>query len=385
MPKVEFTVTQPVLDWVVAQTQDEPVNDATLLRLHAWKEGKAVPTLRQIEEVSKKTKIPFGYFFLQKPPREDFPLIEYRTIDSGNVPAPSRNLHDIVFNMEQAQDWMSRYAQDNGYDPVACVGRCSPASGVSAVVTDIREMLGLQEGWFRAKKAQRPDDAFKYLRRKLEACRIMVMMSGIVGCNTHRILRLDEFRAFTLIDDYAPLIFINAADAWGGRVFSLLHETAHVWIGQNSLYNLPTESTQKVSRTEVLCNAVAAEILVPAKLFAEAWEKEFAENLEARIGAVVQGFPCSREVIARRAADLRLITKADYARLIAAWRNCAAEKKNSSGGNFLTTVKSRLDPNFVLALDRDTRTGRTMFTEACELTGLNRKSFDTLVRQLTEA
>jgi hypothetical protein len=80
-----------------------------------------------------------------------------------------------------------------------------------------------------------------------------------------------------------------------------------------------------------------------------------------------------------------LITKADYARLIAAWRNCAAEKKNSSGGNFLTTVKSRLDPNFVLALDRDTRTGRTMFTEACELTGLNRKSFDTLVRQLTEA
>ena len=56
---------QPVLDWVVAQTQDEPVNDATLLRLHAWKEGKAVPTLRQIEEVSKKTKIPFGYFFLK--------------------------------------------------------------------------------------------------------------------------------------------------------------------------------------------------------------------------------------------------------------------------------------------------------------------------------
>ena len=91
MPKVEFTVTQPVLDWVVAQTQDEPVNDATLLRLHAWKEGKAVPTLRQIEEVSKKTKIPFGYFFLQKPPREDFPLIEYRTIDSGNVPAEQKS------------------------------------------------------------------------------------------------------------------------------------------------------------------------------------------------------------------------------------------------------------------------------------------------------
>ena len=35
---------------------------------------------------------------------------------------------------------------------------------------------------------------------------------------------------FTLIDAYAPLIFINAADSESGRVFSLLHEFVHIVI-----------------------------------------------------------------------------------------------------------------------------------------------------------
>lgn len=35
-------------------------------------------------------------------------------------------------------------------------------------------------------------------------------MSGIVGNNTHRPLSIDEFRAFSITDDYAPLIFIKS-------------------------------------------------------------------------------------------------------------------------------------------------------------------------------
>ena len=63
------------------------------------------------------------------------------------------------------------------------------------------------------------------------------MMSGIVGNNTHRPLDVEEFRALSVIDAYAPLIFINSNDSINGRLFSLLHEFSHICIGENSLFN----------------------------------------------------------------------------------------------------------------------------------------------------
>ena len=61
-----------------------------------------------------------------------------------------------------------------------------------------------------------------------------VFTGGKIGANTHRPLDVKEFRAFTLIDTHAPLIFINTTDTANGRLFSLLHETVHVWLGKTA-------------------------------------------------------------------------------------------------------------------------------------------------------
>lgn len=62
------------------------------------------------------------------------------------------------------------------------------------------------------------------------------MLNGVVGENTHRTLSIDEFRVFAMVDEWAPLIFINGADSQGARLFSLFHEIAHIWLGENDLY-----------------------------------------------------------------------------------------------------------------------------------------------------
>src|SRR5699024_11556870 len=72
-----------------------------------------------------------------------------------------------------------------------------------------------------------------------------VMQNGIALNNTHRPLDLNEFRAFTLVDEYAPLIFINTLDTNNGKTFSLLNEVAHVFLGINSLYNDDFQQTEK--------------------------------------------------------------------------------------------------------------------------------------------
>ena len=37
-------------------------------RLHAWEQGDAPPTLKQLERFAKATHAPVGYLFLQTPP-----------------------------------------------------------------------------------------------------------------------------------------------------------------------------------------------------------------------------------------------------------------------------------------------------------------------------
>lgn len=109
------------------------------------------------------------------------------------------------------------------------------------------------------------------------------MMNGIVGSNTHRSLDINEFRAFTMIDKYAPLIFINANDSSNGRLFSLAHEMTHIWLGVNSFCNDYQHPISGISSLEVLCNAVAAELLVPIEMFNISWREDKTDDIEENI------------------------------------------------------------------------------------------------------
>ena len=45
----------------------------------AWMDGTKQPTVKQLEDFSKKIYLPFGYFFLPEPPQEELPIPFFRT------------------------------------------------------------------------------------------------------------------------------------------------------------------------------------------------------------------------------------------------------------------------------------------------------------------
>ncbi len=199
----------------------------------------------------------------------------------------------------------------------------------SAIASQIHSDLCLNNDWYE--ECQNSHDAFSLIRSRLEDCGVLVMISGIVGQNTRRALKIEEFRAFASIDDWAPLIFINAADSEGAKLFSLMHEAAHIWIGENDLYNGSTGSAESVKPLEKTCNAAAAELLAPAKAFKEKWDDSKKDVFE-EISVLSKYFCCGESVIAGRALDYGKINKEDYNKVVQTaiehYRQMKKKKKN---------------------------------------------------------
>jgi Zn-dependent peptidase ImmA (M78 family) len=385
MPKVQLSISPKILSWAIGIAGKETLNPDAYNLLYQWQTGDKTPTFAKLEDVSNKTHIPLGYFFLTEPPKEDLPILEYRTMDSASVQNPSRELIDTVYHMENIQNWMHDYRVDNIGEPLPFVGSLKGEKNSDSFVAKLREDVKLDVQWYRDVNQK---DVFKYIRTLFENIGVIITTNGVVGQNTHRHLNTDEFRAFTLIDNYAPLIFINSNDSDGAKLFSLLHEAAHIWAGISSFYNDRLGNHQSNRQTEALCNAVAAEILVPNTDFITQWQKIANDNrnVETMISGLAREFKCGESVIARRALDNHYITNSQYESMakLAIQRYqewCKRNKAKSSGGSYYNTEISRFGKPFILALDSSVHEGKALYSDAYSLTNTTRYTFDRLVNE----
>ena len=94
MAGVTVPVHAPVIDWIVQNIREDQIAPNVLNQLNAWKTGEKQPTLKQLEAMSKKTHIPFGYFLLQTPPRI-LHLSNIALLGAKNV--KSRVVNSLIF------------------------------------------------------------------------------------------------------------------------------------------------------------------------------------------------------------------------------------------------------------------------------------------------
>ncbi len=385
MQQLKINISADILNWIISQVSQYSISDSTRRYLSDWKAGDKVPTFNQIEMVSKSTGIPLGYFFLKTPPVENIALVNYRTINSELLSNPSRNLIDTIHDMDNVQTWVREYQIANGNMPCGFVGAYRNENKPIALAAAIRKLLNLKIDWYNQSK--KVEDSFNIIRTAISNIGTVVMMNGVVGNNTHRALDIEEFRAFAVVDEYAPLIFINANDSINGRLFSLLHEFVHICIGEDSLYNDYVYTINAVQPVETLCNAVAAEILVPQQIFMSIWNNMVDDNEPIDIvGQLANKFRCGTIVIARKAYDNRLIELSVYQQIyrdaIDAYNRFRKRRKESSGGDFYKTIGSRIDRRFLEMVVGSVRTGNTQYTEAFRLTNTSRATFNTLVNSV---
>lgn len=380
--QARVNVSDDVLRWIMAQVRLDSLPDKIANNLAMWYKKEKTPTFNQIEDTSRATGIPLGYFFLKTPPQEDLSLVEYRTVDSAALTNPSRELIDTIHDMERVQEWMRDQLVAEGALDLSFVGALKMEKVTDRFADSVREILGLDVDWF--KKSEGARTSFNHLRTEMNNIGVIVMTSGIVANNTHRTLDINEFRAFAMEDDIAPLIFINGNDSENGKLFSLLHEFAHLCLGESSLYNERYYSEPRKNHTETICNAATAEILVPQVLFVEAWQTEIKNADEEQVIRILaKDFRCGLTVVARRALDSGFIEQKLYNKIaelaIKLYNEQKKKQKESGGGDYYKTVANRIDARFLRMLVGSVATGKTLYSDAFRLTNTNRFTFAKLI------
>lgn len=333
-----------------------------------WEQGVAQPTLKQLEQLAQTLHVPIGYLFLNTPPEEPLPIPDFRTLLERPA-RPSPDLLDTIYLCQQRQAWYREFLTREGSRPLPFIHSAAIEQNPVEVAATIRHRLKFDV----EERNQIPtwSEALRCFIEQVESTGILVMASGVVGNDPHRKLNVQEFRGFTLADELAPLIFINAADTKAGQMFTLAHELAHLWLGSSGVTDVQLRAFPD-SGIERWCNQVAAELLVPLEELRHIFHP--GEPRRSALDRLARHFKVSTLVILRRMAEAGAIRSEDF------WQAYEEElehlqqfeRQSEGGGNFYHTLPLRVSRTFAEAVLISVLEGQTLFRDAYQILGIRK-------------
>ncbi len=340
-----------------------------------WEAGRALPTFQQAKKLAKKLKIPFGYLFLSKPPEEKQPIVDLRTFSDFENTSFSVDLLAAIDDAIRKQNWYQEQLLIEQAESLPFVGKYNIHSDAQSVADDIAKTL-------RIERQDRDGDLLRLITERAENAGILVLRNGKVGSNTFRKLDVNEFLGFALSNSHAPLVFINSAQYKNTQVFTLVHELAHIWIGQTGVSKNDINETKNHSDEEQFCNEVAAQVLVPSDSFRREW-KQINGKLQSRCDALKKIFNVSTIVLARRALDLNCTTRQEffdyYEYLVGVWEK--KKKEQSSRGDFQKTFPITNSTILTNAVCHAVYSGNMLLRNGARLLNVKPSTLDEYARQ----
>ena len=357
----EAFITPSVLEWAIkrAGVSVESIHK----KAEQWVSGKARPTFKQAVDIAKTLQIPFGYLWLKEPPKEQEIIPDLRTIGNGGLAQIPLELKTAVNDVKQKQEWFKEYAKTNGLSKSEAIGRFKSSDDTQKIADDVTARLEIQA---LVGSGCDKDRMLKNLIERIEKLGILVMRNSILRGNTKKKLNLDTFRGFAIFDEFAPLIFINTNDSKAGQIFTLMHEAAHLWIGQSGISDLDIRENNKV---ELTCNEIAAKILMPKTKIQKAFE-EFDDD--GKIERIADRFSVSALAVLNRLRSLNLLAPSEYRELYDAEleKFSRIPKKKSKGAPPPEVmVKVRNGYLFTFAVTSSVLNGDETYTNGANLLG----------------
>ena len=229
-------------------------------KLAEYESGKKEPSRSLLLRMSKQYHRPLLTFYLDEPPRIGDRGEDFRTLPDHFEEVENVYVDVLIRDIRARQSTVRETLIDVDEEHrLGFIGKHTIDNGVARIVRTIREVLDVSLEEYRGQSSNK--EAFKFLRQKVEVAGIFVLLKGNLG-SYHSNIAVQAFRGFALSDDIAPFIVINDRDAEAAWSFTLIHEMAHLVLGQTGISGLRAEK-----KIEKFCNDIASEFVLPAVEF----------------------------------------------------------------------------------------------------------------------
>jgi len=342
-------VEPSVLRWARESIDLTPVAASRKLhlpddRVGQWESGATRPTIAQLRAAAKLYRRSLGVFFLPAPPEDFDTLRDFRRHQGAQAGPWSPALHADYRRAHTQREYVLELAAIDDVPPADRWRLAAAPESDDALAAAARTNLLAGAPLALPRGAGTVYDHLNTWVAALETAGVLVMATagGLVATS--------EMRGFSLYFDEVPVIVVNGADAARGRLFTLLHEYAHLLLHTGGLCDLlaDTQALTPDRQLEARCNAIAAAMLMPGAAVLAQTEVVARQNTRASwdydaLAAAAAPFGVSAEAMLRRLVTLgrvdALFYSAKRAGFLARYEEEEAHARPSGGNWYRNTVR----------------------------------------------
>lgn len=315
-----------------------------------WESGSRGMTWGETYAFTKATMFPFAALFKDERPEE--PLKDFRSPPGGKPRKlaynDQRHIHQFNNFYELVTELQARLGESESTRIPTATGR-----SIKQLASDIRATLGVTN---QAQASWRDEQhAITEWTERVSRCGVFVFTLPF---------DIDVVRGAARWDDGGPpAIALSTQDRSPARIFTLIHELAHLSHRHSGGYVCDTRIAGH--RTEARMNGIAAETLVP-----ESWVRELAAGLDfedtlkssplVTRNTLKRTLKVSSQMLGIRLQELRIVRSSGYSstgfeKPIYAAKSGASKPRRAThelfrgylGGKAVNLLRRALDTNIV--------------------------------------
>lgn len=333
--------------------------------------GDKDPTLRQLRELSTIFKRPIASFMLSKPKTEKPKPKDYRLLPEKKDQFDKKTLF-VLRKARHLQSLAKELSININYEIKTKLKKAKLSDNPESIAVYYRDLFQITED--KQKKFRDAYKFFHHLRDILEELNIYVFQFS---------MPIEDARGFVFADEEPHVIVVNTKDTIEARLFSLMHEFAHVLLGESAI-DIPDPSLSSKNKMEKWCDEFSASFLLPKNIAVNLFESN-KNNItsKATLKTISNKYKVSKAMLLVNMNRFNYISNQDLKKILDIKPKQQKDEKSSGGGGIPSDKKilSEVGNKFVSLVANNFDKEKITYADALNYLSIKSKKFNKLLSQ----